>query len=69
VWVDAEHRERQVGRALVARAADDAFALGIPRIFLCAPEHRRNFYLRQGWHPIEENVGTRGVTVFVRERV
>lgn len=29
VWVDEEHRERQVGRALVARAVDDAFALGI----------------------------------------
>jgi GNAT superfamily N-acetyltransferase len=68
VWVDAEHRERQVGRALVGRAVHEAFALGNPRIYLCAPKHRRNFYLRQGWLPIEENVGTRGVTVFVRER-
>ncbi|CAN5514817.1 GNAT family N-acetyltransferase [soil metagenome] len=66
VWVDAAHRERQVGRALVGRAVEEAFALGIPRIYLCAPQHRRTFYLRQGWQPIEENVGTRAVTVFER---
>ena len=68
VWVDPEHRDHQIGRALVARAVDDVFALGIPRAYLCAPPHRRNFYLRGGWHPIRENVGRRGVTVFMRER-
>ena len=67
VWVDPEHRERQVGRALVARAVTGVFALGIGRVYLCAPPPRRNFYLRQGWTPIEEGVGDRGVTVFVRE--
>jgi N-acetylglutamate synthase-like GNAT family acetyltransferase len=68
VWVDPEYRERQVGRELVARAVNDVFALGIDRVYLCAPAPRRNFYLRQGWAPIEENVGTRGVTVFTQER-
>jgi GNAT superfamily N-acetyltransferase len=29
VWVDSEFRQRQIGRALVARAAGDAFNLGI----------------------------------------
>ena len=68
VWVDPQHRERQIGRALVARAAGDAFKLGIDRVYICAPKLRQNFYLRQGWLPIRHNVGDRGVTVFVRER-
>jgi GNAT superfamily N-acetyltransferase len=68
VWVDAAYRRRRVGRALVARAVDDVFALGVDRAYLCAQEGRRDFYLRQGWLPIMENVGTRGVTVFVKNR-
>lgn len=67
VWVETEHRTRQIGRSLVARAVADSFALGIPRVYLCAPPLRCNFYLRQGWQPVRENVGERGVTVFVRE--
>jgi GNAT superfamily N-acetyltransferase len=68
VWVEREHRKRRVGRALVARAAHDTFALGIGRAYLCAAQERRNFYLRQGWLPIIENVGTAGVTVFSMDR-
>lgn len=64
VWVEPEHRQRQIGRTLVARAASEAFVLGVDRVYLCASAIRRNFYLRQGWEPIEENVGPRGVTVF-----
>lgn len=69
VWVDTQYRERQVGRALVARAVDDVFALGIDSVYLCAPMPRRNFYIRQGWVPIREKVGDRHVTVFIMERV
>jgi GNAT superfamily N-acetyltransferase len=68
VWVDPQHRERQIGRALVARAACDVFDLGIDRVYLCAEKRRRNFYVRQGWVPIEEEVGTRQVTVFMLTR-
>ena len=68
VWVECKHRKRQIGRSLVARALDDAFALGIERAYLCAPPERRTFYLRQGWQPMLENVGTRGVTVFSMDR-
>jgi GNAT superfamily N-acetyltransferase len=68
VWVDPEYRKRRVGRALVTRAVDDVFALGISRAYLCAPQERRNFYLRQGWLPLIENVGHRGVTVFTRDQ-
>ena len=69
VWVDPKYRKRRVGRALVARAVDEVFALGIGHAYLCAPEVRRNFYLRQGWLPIMENVGSRGVTVFIRKQL
>jgi GNAT superfamily N-acetyltransferase len=69
VWVDSEYRGRRVGRELVAQAVNDVFALGIGRVYLCAPQPRRNFYLRQGWLPIRENVGDRGVTVFIKEQV
>lgn len=68
VWVDPEFREQQIGRALVARAAGAALSQGLARVYLCAPPSRRNFYLRQGWQPIEENVGDRGVTVFAMDR-
>ena len=68
VWVEPEHRGRGIGRALVTRAADDGFGLGYDRIYLAAREARREFYLRQGWFPIEEVVGNRNVTVFVREQ-
>jgi N-acetylglutamate synthase-like GNAT family acetyltransferase len=67
VWVDPDYRTQQIGRSLVARAVADAFALNVPRIYLCAPPTRRNFYLRQGWQPIRENVGERAVTVFMME--
>ncbi len=67
VWVDPEFRQRQVGRALVAHAANTVFALGIPRAYLCASPQRRNFYLRQGWTSLEEGVGKRSLTVFVRD--
>ena len=68
VWVDPEYRERGVGRALVARAADDTFALGIERVYLCASKPRRNFYVRQGWLPIEEDVGEHSMIVFIKTR-
>jgi GNAT superfamily N-acetyltransferase len=69
VWVDRKYRKWGVGGALVARAASEVFALGIDRAYLCAPQERRNFYLRQGWLPIMENVGDRGLTVFIKERL
>lgn len=69
VWVDPEYRKWRVGRALVERAANGVFGLGIDRAYLGAPEERRKFYLRQGWLPIMEKVGFRGVTVVRQEPV
>jgi len=67
VWVDPQYRMREIGSELVSRAVSDAFALNIRRLYLCAEKERRRFYTRQGWQPIEENVGDRKVTVFVRQ--
>ena len=66
VWVDPKYRMQEIGSALVERAVSDAFALNIRRAYLYAEKERRRFYTRQGWRPIEENVGERKVTVFVR---
>lgn len=66
VWVDPQYRMREIGSELVARAAEEAFALHFRRVYLCAEKERRRFYTRQGWTPIEEDVGERKVTVFVK---
>ena len=58
---------QEIGSALVGRAVSDAFALGFRRVYLCAPKERRRFYTRQGWAPIEEDVGEHKLTVFVKQ--
>lgn len=67
VWVEPRHRRRRVGRALAGRAAQSLFARGFLRIYLCSSPSRRNFYTRQGWVPIEEDVGDDMQTVYVMD--
>lgn len=67
VWVDPKFRMQEIGTALVGRAAEDAFALNVRRVYLCAQKERRRFYTRQGWTSIEEDVGERKVTIFVKQ--
>ena len=66
VWVDPKYRMQEIGSGLVARAVEETFALNIRRVYLCAVKERRRFYTRQGWAPIEENVGEGKVTIFVK---
>lgn len=66
VWVEPQYRMREIGTALVMRAAEAAFALNIRRVYLCAAPERRRFYTRQGWTPVEEGVGERKLVVFVK---
>lgn len=66
VWVDPKYRMQEIGSGLVARAAGEASALNVRRVYLCAQRDRRRFYTRQGWVPVEENVGARKVTIFVK---
>jgi GNAT superfamily N-acetyltransferase len=67
VWVEPQHRLKQVGRALVGHAAQMLFARGFARIYLCSSPKRFNFYTRQGWQPIENNVGKYNQTVYVMD--
>lgn len=64
VWVEPDFRARGIGRKLVARAAADAFALGVDPIYLCARESLHDFYAGQGWRAIERGVGDRRMSVF-----
>src|SRR5229473_3186888 len=57
VWVEPKARRRGVGAALVDRAAQACFALGIDRAYLCARPERADFYQRLGWTRIERDVG------------
>lgn len=59
VWVEPQHRLKQVGRSLVGHAAKTLFARGFARIYLCSSVSRRDFYTRQGWVPIEEKRSAR----------
>ncbi|QQS12039.1 MAG: GNAT family N-acetyltransferase [Rhodospirillales bacterium] len=67
VWVEPAHRLRSVGRSLVGHAAGVCFARGFPRAYLCASVERRDFYVRQGWVPIEADVGPHRQTVYTMD--
>ncbi len=67
VWVEPEARQRGVGGALVDRATEDCFALGVSRAHLCARLQRSGFYERLGWIPIERDVGPHRLIVFIRD--
>ena len=68
VWVDADHRRRGIGRALVRRAAEATFDLGHDVAYLCALPEKRSFYEAFGWRRLEENVGPHGLTVLTFSR-
>jgi len=67
VWVEPHARRRGVGAALVDRAAEACFALGIERAYLCARPERRVFYQRLGWTLVEQEVGPFHLGVFIRD--
>ena len=67
VWVDPAARRRGVGAALVDRAAQACFALGVDRAHLCARPQRCGFYEGLGWTAIERDVGPHHMTVFIRD--
>jgi N-acetylglutamate synthase-like GNAT family acetyltransferase len=67
VWVDPRARRRGVGAALVERATQDCFALGVGRVYLCARPQRSGFYERLNWTMIERDVGQHHLDVFFRD--
>lgn len=68
VWVEEVARKQGVGAALVNRAAQDCFALGVIRAYLCARPAMTEFYEGLGWTLIERDVGPHQLGVFVRDR-
>ena len=67
VWVEEDARRRGVGAALVNRAAQDCFALGVSRAYLCARPRMTRFYEALGWTVVERNVGPHHLSVFIRD--
>ena len=67
VWVEEDARRRGVGAALVNRAAQDCFALGVSRAYLCARPRMTRFYEALGWTVVERNVGAHRLSVFIRD--
>ena len=67
VWVEPDARQRGVGGALVNRATKDCFDLGFDRAYLCARPLRTTYYERLGWTSIEQEVGPRRLSVFMRD--
>lgn len=67
VWVEEHARRRGVGSALVGRATEDCFALGIGRVYLCARPRMMPFYAGLGWTLSERDVGQHGLDVFFRD--
>jgi predicted N-acetyltransferase YhbS len=51
VYVVPEWRGRGVGRLLVARAVEEARAMGIERVYLFTPG-QQGYYERMGWSPL-----------------
>ena len=67
VWVEEDARRRGIGAALVNRAAQDCFALGVSRAYLCARPRMTVFYETLGWTVVERNVGPHHLGVFIRD--
>lgn len=66
VWVEERARGHGIGAALVDAAGRAAFALGFPRVYLCARTRMTSFYERLGWTLIEHGVGPHQLGVFIR---
>ncbi len=67
VWVDPQARRHGAGAALVNRAAQDCFALGIGRAWLCARPRMSRFYERLGWTISERKIGPHQLSVFFQD--
>src|SRR5882672_7035265 len=69
VWVEPEARGRGIGAALVDRATQDCFALGVSRAHLCARPRMTGFYEGLGWTIVERKVGEHQLSVFIRDAI
>lgn len=63
LWVDEGRRHRGLAAELLNEAIKRSAALGVEQLYLVARPALRDFYIRQGWQPIEDNVGEARLTV------
>jgi predicted N-acetyltransferase YhbS len=63
LWVDEAMRKQGVAAMLLREAIERSAALGVERMYLVARPALRAFYIRQGWTPIEDDVGEARLTV------
>jgi N-acetylglutamate synthase-like GNAT family acetyltransferase len=68
VWVEPQARRHGIGAALVDHAAQESFALGVDRLYLCAQPQRSGYYENLGWTVIEHDVGPRQMNILSRDR-
>jgi predicted N-acetyltransferase YhbS len=52
VYVPPDCRRRGIGRALIARAVEEARKLGVPEVFLYTAS-KQDYYARLGWQTVE----------------
>jgi GNAT superfamily N-acetyltransferase len=67
VWVEEDARGRGIGAALVNHAAQNCFALGVSRAYLCARPRMTGFYEALGWTVVERKIGPHHLSVFIRD--
>ena len=64
LWVEPEARRQGIGAALIAHAAEAAFAAGHERVHLAAVAALAPYYAARGWELLESAVD--GLEIFVR---
>jgi GNAT superfamily N-acetyltransferase len=65
VWVETQYRKQNVATSLISFASDRLLRQ-FQQVYLCARPELHGFYARQGWEPIERDVGEKRLTVFVK---
>ena len=64
LWVDEDMRRQGVAAAMLREGIARCAALGVERLYLSSRPALRDFYTKQGWRPIDENVGEGRLTVY-----
>jgi GNAT superfamily N-acetyltransferase len=66
LWVEPQARRQGIAAALMARAAETAFAAGHPRVYLAAVPALAAYYAARGWTLVESDID--GLEIFARQR-
>lgn len=67
IWVDPPFRRAGIASDLMECAARSAASDKYARVYLCAKDHLRAFYVTRGWQLLESGVGNRMLDVFAKD--